>query len=186
MSKNFTALKSTLLTLLSQAEFELKCEHALDTLKWVKRMASQADEALQIAALAHDLERAVPPMIRRRVNEAHKDYKKRHAKRSALLIMDLMRKQGYSQPLWEKTGLLVENHEIGGDLETDILRDADSISFFSCNIDWYFHYKQGDLELLKKQIAYKYDRASPRARSLIKLIKIKNPVLSEACRNIFT
>lgn len=184
-SKNFKGLKSELVEIFSKAEFELEGTHALDTLEWVKKINPNAEEALQIAALAHDIDRGIKPRVKRQENETYDDYKKRHAKRSALLIEKLMVKHNYSKDLINKTIYLVENHEIGGNKETDILMDADSISFFSCNIDWYYNYKNKNLEETKKGIKYKFERATPRAKELIKTIEIKNKVLKEMCKEVF-
>lgn len=184
-SPNFKQLRLELSEIFSKAEFELEGPHSLDTLEWVKKIDSNPTEALQIAALAHDIDRGIKPMVKREEDETYEDYKERHAKRSAQLIAKLMTKYDYPKDLLDKTSHLVRNHEIGGDIETDILMDADSISFFSCNIDWYYKHKNKDLEETKKGIKYKYERATPRAKKLIKTIEIKNKLLSDLCREIF-
>ena len=184
-SSNFNKLKSELADIFSKAEFELEGAHSLDTLDWVKKIDPNAGESLQIAALAHDIDRGIKPKIKRKENETYDDYKTRHAKRSSQLIAWLMAKNDYSKELIKETGRLVENHEVGGDKETDILMDADSISFFSCNIDWYYNYKSRNLDETKKGIKYKYERATPRAQKLIKSIKIQNRALKDICEEIF-
>jgi hypothetical protein len=138
---------------------------------------------LQIAALAHDIDRGFKPKNKRAEGETYDDYKKRHAKRSSQLISELMVKYGYSKDLIDKTIYLVKNHEVGGDIEADILMDADSISFFSCNLEWYFRYKGFDRT--KGKIMYMYKRATPRSKQIIKTIKIKNKELQKMCRVIF-
>lgn len=184
-SKNFNNLKSEIVKIFSKAKFELEGAHSLDTLKWVKKIDINASESLQIAALAHDIDRGVAPKITRAENETYNEYKMRHAKRSSQLVAKLMIKYGYPKDLVEKTSHLVEEHEVGGDKETNILKDADSISFFSCNIEWYYNYKNKDLEETKREILYKYQRAAPRARKMIKTIKIKNKVLQSLCKDAF-
>jgi len=57
LSQNFDGLKSEILDTLSKAEFELEHDHAVDTLRWVKKIDNNASEHLQIAALTHDIER---------------------------------------------------------------------------------------------------------------------------------
>ena len=182
-SSNFKKLKSEIEKIFSKAKFKLETAHSLDTLKWVKKIKKDANESLQIAALAHDIDRGFKPKIERMEGETYGNYKKRHAKRSSQLISKLMAKYDYSKDLIDTTSRLVENHEVGGDIETDILMDADSISFFSCNLEWYFKYK--GLDRTKDKIIFMYKRATPRAKQIIKTIKIKNIELQEMCRGIF-
>jgi hypothetical protein len=182
-SSNFNRLKLEIAKILSKTEFKLENAHSLDTLKWVKEIDTNANEYLQIAALAHDIDRGVSPRIIRETNEEYSDYKKRHAKRSSQLIADLMLKYNYPKNLINKTSHLVKNHEVGGDTETTILMDADSISFFSCNLEWYYKYK--GLEETKNKIMFMYKRATPRAKQIIKEIKIKNKILYNLCQEVF-
>lgn len=182
-SQNFKKLKSEIAKILSKAGFPLENAHSLDTLKWVKKIDVSASECLQIAALAHDIDRGVNPKITREINETYDDYKKRHAKRSSQLIAELMTKHGYPEDMVKNTSLLVENHEVGGDKEINILMDADSVSFFSCNIEWYFKYK--GLEETKDKVLFMYKRATPRAKRMIKTIKIENKELQSMCKDIF-
>jgi len=184
-SKNFNKIKSEIATIFLNAEFELEGDHSLDTLRWVKKINKNASESLQIAALTHDIDRAIPPKVTRKVDETYNSYKIRHSQRSSELIADLMKKYDYPKELIESTRLLVKKHEEGGNNEADILKDADSISFFSCNLEWYYNYKNKDIKEVKREIAYKFQRATPRAQKLIKSIKIRNIVLRELCKDIF-
>ena len=182
-SSNFKKLKSEIAQILSKAEFELENAHSLDTLKWVKKIDKNASESLQIAALAHDIDRGISPRICIETNETYDGYKARHAKRSSQLIADLLLKYNYPKDFIKRTSLLVEKHEVGGDKEIDILMDADSISFFSCNLDWYLNYK--GITGTKDKIIFMYKRATPRAKQMIKKIKIKNKILYDLCQEIF-
>ena len=183
-SPNYKKLILEIEKIFSKAEFELETAHSLDTFKWVKKIDKNASESLQIAALSHDIDRGIKPKTTRSEGETYDSYKKRHAKRSSQLISKLMAKYGYSKDLIDTTSRLVENHEVGGDVENDVLMDADSISFFSCNLDWYFRYK--GLNRTKDKIIFMYKRATPRAKQIIKTIKIKkNKQLQEICREIF-
>lgn len=182
-SPNFTKLKSEIAEIFSKAEFELEGAHSLDTLGWVMKIDPEASEALQIAALAHDIDRGIKPKITREKNETYDDYKVRHATRSSQLIVDLMVKYGYSKDLIKKTSFLVKNHEVGGSEEVNILMDADSVSFFSCNIEWYYKYK--GLKGTKDKIILMYGRATPRAKQMIRSFKIKNKELLSMCKDVF-
>lgn len=184
-SSNFKKLSSELADIFSNAEFELEARHSLDVLNWVKIIDPNASESLQIAALAHDLDRGIAPMIRKIDEETYDEYKERHAKRSSELIAQLMTKYNFPQSTIKRTVSLVKNHEVGGDDEADILMDADSISFFSCNIDWYYHYKNENLESTTDGIKYKFERATPRAQKIIREVVIKNKILRDVCNEIF-
>jgi len=83
-----------------------------------------------------------------------------------------MFQQGYSKESILRTSLLVKNHEVGGDKDTNFLMDADSISYFDTNIDWY--YKEKGLEKTKSKIIFMYRRASLRAKKIIKSLCFKN------------
>lgn len=185
-SDSFNKLKSRLSEIYKNAEFgPSEWEHALDTLRWTEIIDTNADETLKIAALAHDIDRAVPPRIRRNENETYDDYKVRHSRRSAQLISELMVEYGFPKESIERTYHLVNKHELGGDKGSNIIKDADSISFFSNNIEWYYNYKKKNYYEVKREIRYKYERATPRAKRLIKTINIKNKVLRDICKEIF-
>ncbi len=184
-SPKFEKIKLEIIKILASAEFELESAHALDTLNWVKKIDKNASESLQIAALAHDIDRGIGQKIIREDGETYDEYKVRHAKRGAKLISELMAKFGYSKELIVETADLVLRHEVGGTKDADILKDADSVSFFSCNIEWYYNYKNKNDDEMKREILYKYERATPRAKELIKSIKIKNKVIQNMCQEIF-
>lgn len=152
--------------------------HSLLTLKWANLLLPDASEELKIAAMAHDIERAVYPATKQRENESYDSYKQRHAKRSADITAKLMRRIGYDKALIEAVSYLVSMHEVGGDDEhsqlkeqADSLRDADSIAYFEFNLEFYLE-RDGVLKSTKKA-KYMYERASERARGYIDAIKYK-------------
>jgi len=59
----------------------------------------------------------------------------------------------------------VRYHETGGDPRADLLRDADSLSYFDVNLPLY-HAREGDEETLRRCI-WGIRRLSPRARTLL-------------------
>ncbi len=110
--------------------------HAEDTLLILQELCPGADTALKLAALGHDIERAMPWGIR--TNRDHfKDYdqfKKAHAENSSRIIRGILIKCHLPTPLVEEVARLVLHHETGGFKEADILKDADSLSFFRVNL----------------------------------------------------
>jgi len=71
--------------------------HAQLTLKWVLRLKPDADDSLRIAALAHDMERAVTGITEKDLDDSLKlkDFKRDHALRSAKIITEIMERHGY-------------------------------------------------------------------------------------------
>ena len=154
--------------------------NSTSTRYWVLKLKPDANEELQIAALAHDIERAVPrDFIKFESYEKHKEY---HSKRSAEIISELMKRHGFKQKSIEKVKGLVILHEVGGNEEADILRDADSLSFFEHNI--YYYYKNHDKERTKFKINYMYSRCSQKAKNLIKKMRFSDKKIEKIVKEI--
>ena len=61
--------------------------HAKNTLEWLLKLMPDADEALKIAALGHDIEKAIEGRkVRRKDYESYDDFKKVHASNSANIL----------------------------------------------------------------------------------------------------
>jgi len=117
-------------------------EHAENTLEWVLKLHPKAGQALKIAALGHDIERAVPPRVRREDYGDYDTFKRIHAARSAEILAKIMEACGAGPGFVEEVTGLVKRHETGGTPEADILNQADSLSFFETNIG-YFYEREG-------------------------------------------
>jgi hypothetical protein len=107
-------------------------EHLLRTEHWLLQLDPDASEALRLAAVLHDIERAFPD------TEAGWDssrdagdpaYNRWHQDRCARIATDWLRAQGAAEPLVEEVGALIRVHEEGGWREADLLQAADSLSF---------------------------------------------------------
>lgn len=68
------------------------------------------------------------------------------------------------QSIIDEACRLVERHEVGGDLRSDLLKDADSISYFEVNLPLYFQ-REGYEETLKRCI-WGYHRLSPKIKEI--------------------
>jgi len=113
--------------------------HSKNTLEWLLSLKPDADEGLQIAALGHDIERAIGERkVRREDYKNYDDFKDAHASNSARILAEIMRGCSISKELADDSFFLVCHHERGGTRRSDILRDADSISFFHVNLPYYF------------------------------------------------
>jgi len=171
---NFGALKSDIESIVRKSKTEEDSEHSIRTLKWLLKIKPEAGEALKIAALAHDIDRAAEPRTKRRSSESYSSFKRRHAKRSAQLISNMMEKNGYNIKSIKHVARLVESHETGGGSEANALRDADSVSYFDYNIRYYF--KREGPKATSDKIRFMYARASPRCKKLIKNIRFSRAI----------
>lgn len=139
--------------------------HAENVLEWLLKLKSDADEALQIAALAHDIDRSDErTKIQRSDFNDYNLFKAAHANNSAKILKDILHKCQVEQSVVDEACRLVERHEIGGDPRSDLLKDADSISYFEVNMPLYFQ-REGYEETLKRCI-WGYHRLSPKMKEI--------------------
>lgn len=153
----------------SPLDFELK--HSELVLKWVLKLNPDSDEALKIAALSHDIDRAITKITEKDLTDYSKidEFKKEHAIRSAKFICDILKKYNYSTETINRVKHLVENHEVGGDNDSNILMDADSLAYFDYNIPSYL--KRNGRERTEEKIKFMYKRLSKKAKKLVSQIK---------------
>jgi len=113
--------------------------HSKNTLEWLLKLSPDADEALKIAALGHDIERAIARRkVKREDYKSYDEFKDAHASNSAKVMTEIMKECDASKRLSDDVFSLVRYHETGNTQRIDILRDADSISFFHVNLSHYF------------------------------------------------
>ena len=159
--------------------------HALNTVKWVKRLAHDVDPLLEIAALGHDIERAMDSVkVHREDFEDFDSFKKAHAENSANIISEIMRECGWDEPSILRVAEIVRLHETGGQKYADILRDADSLSFFEVNLPYYF--QRHDAAEVERRCRWGYSRISPRWRYLVKNFRYTDKELNHMIERICT
>ena len=149
--------------------------HSQSVWQWVLKLKPDADIALQIAALGHDIDRSFEDFRKVKSKYAtYDEYKKAHALLSAKIICDILIKHNFDRKTIDKVKYLIENHEIGGEGDVAILTEADSITFFN-NLS---HYREmhTEKETIDK-IKFMYKRLSDKAKKLVKQIRIKDPEL---------
>lgn len=173
----FEQIKDEILSVLSMSDLELEAEHGENTLKWVLEIKPDAPIALQIAALGHDIERSRLDRYRSEDFPNHAEYKRLHSEKGAEMLGTILSEFEMDRETINEVKELVRLHEVGGTEDADILRDADSISFFDNNLDFYIKYK--GLEGAKKQVEYKFTRCSKRAQSYISSIDNYRSFLSK-------
>jgi hypothetical protein len=173
-----TELEKEILEIISKSPIKTDLLHAKSTRKWVLRLKPDADYALQISALAHDIERGLEPNYHNKTKEKFDNYEKHkrtHSEKSAKIIIKLLEKYNFDKDFISKVKHLVLKHEFGGDFESNLLMDADSISFFEENFVQY--YEEYGEEKTRKKIRFMYNRMSDKAKSLIKDIQYANSQL---------
>jgi len=155
--------------------------HAENTLEWLLRLAPESDEALQIAALAHDIERAVTA---RKVQRSHYDnydaFKAAHARHGADILGAILDECRVTKSTADEACRLVTLHEVGGDPRSDLLKDADSISFFEVNLPLYYQ-REGCVET-KSRCTWGYQRLSSRTKTIVESMRYDNEDLTRLLR----
>ncbi len=113
--------------------------HADNTLEWILRLESDVGEALRVAALAHDIDRAIEETkVKRADFDDYDAFKAAHAQHSAELLRPILTACNVARDIVDEACRLVTVHEVGGDFDADLLKDADSISYFDVNLPLYY------------------------------------------------
>ncbi len=159
--------------------------HSSNTLEWILNLTPSADEALQIAALGHDIERAVS---NRRISKTDfqdfDEFKAAHAQNSARILTEILEECGVAEWVREEVYRLVCLHETGGDERSDLLRDADSLSFFEVNLPHYYS-RNGREETFRRGL-WGYKRLTPELRALVKRFNYADQRLKVLVQEITT
>jgi len=151
-----------------KAGYGWQIQHFKRTVYWVSRLKPDADEALLISAIAHDIERAF------RKSVSHEDVKKSkegfsdirylnpHQKEGAKIIEEFLKKQNADKKLIQRVKMLISKHEIGGNADQDLLKDADSLSFFENNTEHFIKkvVPTMGVERVKGKIDWMFNRIS--------------------------
>ncbi len=155
--------------------------HSKNTLEWLLRLKPDADEALQIAALGHDIERAIEKRkVRRQDYKNYDEFKDAHASNSAEILAEIMKECNISKELADDSLFLVCHHERGGTRPSDILRDADSISFFDVNLPYYF--MRNGVEETRRRCLWGYRRLPNNLKGLVAEFDYQNKELASLVR----
>jgi kynurenine formamidase len=106
--------------------------HMRRTLDWALELEPEAGEAVRIAAVTHDAERAYPDRAAgwdSAVSWGDPEYNRWHQERCARIVGDWLREQDAPAELTGAVERLVGAHEEGGWPEADVVQAADSLSF---------------------------------------------------------
>ena len=137
--KNIILVKKKIDQIIKKSSVPEDYVHSKNTLDWLLKLKPNADEGPIIAALSHDIERAIEKRkVRRRDYKDYDAFKDSHALNSAKILAEIMQECNLSEKMIDEVYFLVSLHETGGTKLADILKDADSISFFDVNLPLYF------------------------------------------------
>jgi len=181
------AIENEIEDIISRSEVPEDYAHAKNVKDWVLKFRPDADWALQIAAFAHDIERALPrrKVVRSKFS-SYNDFKNAHALSSAKVIQEILDKYPLSRKVKNKILSLIRNHELGQSEDSDlaILKDADSLSFFKVNLLAYAE-RNDESEILSRMM-WGYQRLSERARQIVKEFHYENERLHEFLQRILS
>ncbi len=127
-----------------------------------------ADDTIIVASLMHDIERAFiedkdayeKMYSKQRDGFRNKEFLDYHQKRSSEIASQFLLKNGMDKPFVKKVCKMIRNHETGGDFETNILKDADSLAFFETYMDYFVNVqvKRTSKEVVKSKLDWTYNR----------------------------
>jgi len=147
--------------------------HSKNTLEWLLKLMPDADESLKIAALGHDIERAIEKRkVRRQDYKDYDAFKDAHALNSANVLAEIMQACDIDEKMLDEVFFLVRHHETGGTDRVDILKDADSISYFDVNLPHYF--LRNNLKETKRRCLWGYKRLSDKGKKIVAELNYQN------------
>ncbi|MCZ6518013.1 MAG: DUF4202 family protein [Gammaproteobacteria bacterium] len=166
---NIDRAKQKIRAVIAGSEVPEDPRHADNTLEWILRLQPDAGDTLQLAALAHDIDRAIEEVkVRRADFDDYDAFKAAHARNGAEILRRMLNACEVAQDILDEACRLVKVHEVGGDPSSDLLKDADSISYFDVNLPLYYQ-REGWAET-KRRSMWGYRRLSTRARLIVENI----------------
>jgi len=147
-------------------------KHFERTIYWVKQLKPNADEPILIAAYAHDIARA---FRKKNSEETFKDKEfndsgilKEHQEEGAQIITEFLKREDYNENLINRVYNMIRYHEEGGDEESNLIKDADSISYLEINAIKHIKlvYIFGK-DKIKNKIDWMYNRISSQKAKLL-------------------
>lgn len=146
-------------------------DHLLRALEWLDHLAPGAREAVRLATLTHDMERAFPgpdsPVM-----ESLDDpvYEQLHSERSARIVTEWLMSHGASEQLTREVAALIVAHEVGGNHEADLVQAADRLSFLDTNVDLFLGFVESgrfSIDEVRTKFEHSYNRIRvPDAKAL--------------------
>lgn len=159
---------------------KINIEHLLRTAYWVKVLNPSADEALILAAIGHDIEEIMPKKDKSsQIRDVMQN--RNHSEEGARIIADFLKLEGANMHTVEKVRKLISKHEIGGDSDEELIKEAGCISFLETITD---EYLKGEVNIFgKEKTQERITEVFKRINSL-KAKKIAEPFYKEALRRL--
>lgn len=160
--------------------------HARNTAYYTRMLCAEAPIELIVAAISHDIDRAVnqrndekwyennQQLIKQGKEPISYDEYKRdlHPTASSEVICDYLRKEEVSQDIIKKVNFYVRRHEIGSfenenlradvmdelNFNVEVLKAADAISFLDNNFDYFFNKYKGKGDAVITKVKWTYQR----------------------------
>jgi len=148
--------------------------HLERTVFWLQQLKPNASEALLIAARSHDIEKAFRNSSYNKIAQSDKGYQNEeylshHQAKGAEIMSQFLKEKGADEALIKKVSELIESHEVGGDDDQNLIKDADSLSFLENSIDLFLveQIKKTSREKVRSKINWMFDRiTSKKAKTL--------------------
>lgn len=160
--------------------------HFKRTAYWLKKLKPDANEAMLIAAVAHDIERSYRSTDYSTFNTSQKGFSDkehliRHQETGATIMEDYLNKNKVDKEIINEVTSLISKHEVGGTTDQNLLKDADSISYFENQIDHFLNKFVEDTG--KEKVRDKFDWMF-RRMTTGKAKKIAKPMYASALKRL--
>lgn len=185
--KYYPKVEKYVIDIFTQNGDERGIPHLLKTVDFIKLLRPEADEALLIAGVAHDIERGfrgkqISEKIKKQGFKGE-DHLKFHQEEGARLASKYLESIGADDELVERVAMLISKHEVGGNIDQDLLKDADSMSFFETNVEHFVteKVKEYGIEKVTEKLDWMFERISSDRAS-----EITRPLYERASQQLNT
>jgi len=113
--------------------------HYQNTVDWLLKLYPDADEVVQSAAYAHDIERSFRKasekniVVYKKIRCDDAEYLEKHQVKGAEIIKRFLESKNFPKQDIKRICNIISHHEVGGDVESDMVMNADSLSYFDVN-----------------------------------------------------
>ena len=152
-------------------KYPYNSDHLLRALERLDELAPAASEAVRLATLTHDMERAFPGADSPAMSSLDDpEYNQLHCQRSARIVTAWLREQHAPARLIGDVEQLILAHETGGTADADLVQAADSLSFLDTNVDLFLGFVRSGrfpASAVRWKFEHTYERIQvPRARAI--------------------
>lgn len=164
--KYYPKVEKYVIDIFTQNGDERGIPHLLKTVECIKLLRPEADEALLIAGIAHDIERGfrgkqTSEKIKKQGFKGE-DHLKFHQEEGARITSEFLKKIEANEGMIERVSMLISKHEVGGNEDQNLLKDADSMSFFETNVEHFVteKVKEYGIEKVTEKLDWMFERIS--------------------------